>query len=892
MKSVGLGMLLCAVCAVPAHAEKYALLIGIDDYPNVRKLKGAVNDIHSMQKVLVDDLKFPAANLQVMVNEQATKAAMMKAFESLGKTTHVGDTIFIYYSGHGWLVDDVDGDKGMFDPSEKFDEALVPYDSVPWPKARAFEPNPTLLIDDDLAPLTARLYGRRLAVIFDSCHAGRGLRGLPGEDETRSLYPDVLLPSSNLKSLTPRRPTLGLTGQVVFLGASGWKETASDMGEFEGQRHGAFTAALLRTLQATGPGWEKTSTFESLTRAVRSDLVSHGVTSQTPTLTAPPGLARMALEQFFEPLPAAEIAEITTPAAFDVYMEVNRYQFLEGEELQIAVESERDGYLYLFEINPEMKVTKLLPNRFEPDNRIFAGSLRKVPTLRDRYHFPAGKPYGVSTLVALVTREPWESLTELNLPASLSPISDAQKQGLRDGLRKMEETARGFSIEEGQEERHERTTSAEWSCQKIAVEVVPRRIEAPPIPPPKPVSTAAAAAKPPEPAAPATQPAPAKPAASSRAMSEDDSDVTWEEQQDLIHVRPALFHKLERLAERYSPTFWQDVSGEFSLRFRPWRDFFVRYDFDRTANGPNWPAPMAFQDETKRLRNRALDAWLSPSTRRNIEGVDGFPGVFQVKDESTGESVQLDLRPAVYWAALTTPTHYFFHYMCFKAEDWKPLFGHPGDLEGSTVVVDRQTGKPVALFTLAHDDVEVTRGLEDEPESNIEVMTVPSLQTRSLEPNEKERPINGVLGMEAVRDGEPAAKEHQDVYSETRGHGQYGPHHIHPSRYIIYATYLPEETWTAPSFEPTRYPVTDKLEEVQEKHKYKLIYVGSGQRPATSPEDKTLWSEYKDIKRFPGGVNPPWCWRDKLFFRTGWWRDPRTILKIGDGTYRVNPYIE
>src|SRR2546430_7511991 len=36
--------------------------------------------------------------------------------------------------------------------------------------------------------------------------------------------------------------------------------------------------------------------------------------------------------------------------------------------------------------------------------------------------------------------------------------------------------------------------------------------------------------------------------------------------------------------------------------------------------------------------------------------------------------------------------------------------------------------------------------------------------------------------------------------------------------------------------------------------------------------EKTLWSEYRDLSRFAGGANPPWCWRDNLFFRTGWWK--------------------
>jgi hypothetical protein len=170
------------------------------------------------------------------------------------------------------------------------------------------------------------------------------------------------------------------------------------------------------------------------------------------------------------------------------------------------------------------------------------------------------------------------------------------------------------------------------------------------------------------------------------------------------------------------------------------------------------------------------------------------------------------------------------------------------------------------------------------------VLVDPSLATRDLNADEA-RPINGALRMDASRAGEASPKEHQDIYSETRGHGQYGPHKIVPTRYIVYANFLPDETWRAPSFNWSDYVVSDRFADVRAKYKYKLVYFGTGLASVPDPAQKTLWSEYRDLSRFPGGANPPWCWRDNLFFRTGWWKDPRTILKIGDDGYVINPYL-
>jgi hypothetical protein len=811
--------------------------------------------------------------VRLLVNQQATKRAILDALSELARRTRPGDSVFIYYSGHGWLVNDEDGDESTFNDDERYDEALVPYDAVPWPRERAYEPNPTLLIDDEFARALGPMSGRRLAVIFDSCHSGNALRGLPGDDVGRSLYDNAPLPPSRFKSLKPRAPSMDMGEQAVFIAAARWRETASDLGEFEGRRHGALTASLLRTIQKAGSGWANVLSWESLFRQTRADLLSQGFASQTPTIVGAPTMGRAPVAQFFDPPASAEIADLSAPQSFDVYLEVNKYQFLVGDQMRLAIESALSGYLYVFDIDAEHKVTQLFPNQFEKDNALPASTQVKIPDIRARYQFTADKPYGTSTIVALVTRAPWDDHARLNLPGSLDPLSAAQEGGLRDILRHLVDISG--------------TKPSEWAYQKVTVEVANRdEPEAPAVTPPR----VAEQPKPP-PVPPANRPATPAPSLASRADSVDDGDVTWAEQQDLPTLRPALFRKYEQLAERFSPVFWQDVSGEVDGKFRPWKDFFVRYDFDQTSAGPNWPAPPGFQDENKRRRIRSLDVWLDGDTRKAVVETRESPGVFRVTDARTRETTALDLRPYVYWAVLATPTHYFLHYAAFKAEDWKPVFGHPGDLEGSTVIVDRRTGRMVAVLTLAHDDVRVTRGLDGENESNIEVLVDPSLAARDLAADDT-RPINGALRMDTSRAGEPAPREHQDIYSETRGHGQYGPAKIVPTRYIVYANFLPDDTWRAPSFDRADYVVSNKFADVRAKFKYKLIYIGSGRDEGPRSEQKTLWGEYLDLPRFSAGVNPPWCWRDNLFFRTGWWRDPRTVLKVGDARYLVNPYLK
>src|SRR5947207_11425742 len=179
--------------AQPLHAEKYALLVGIDNYANARHLKGAVNDIVAVRQVLLRDLGFASTNVRVLTEEQATKANILAALRGVAEQTKAGDSFFLYYSGHGTEMDDVDGDEALVDPDDHYDEVLVPYDAKPWPKERATEPNSTMVTDDEIGAALANLVGRKVVVMFDSCHSGSATRGL-GETDSRSLY-DGFIPA-------------------------------------------------------------------------------------------------------------------------------------------------------------------------------------------------------------------------------------------------------------------------------------------------------------------------------------------------------------------------------------------------------------------------------------------------------------------------------------------------------------------------------------------------------------------------------------------------------------------------------------------------------------------------------------------------------------------------
>jgi hypothetical protein len=90
--------LACLVAGAEARAATRALVIGVDAYQHVQPLRGAVADARDVEKSLrgigVEDLR-------LLLDEQASRANTLAAFEALATATRPGDTIFITLAGHG-----------------------------------------------------------------------------------------------------------------------------------------------------------------------------------------------------------------------------------------------------------------------------------------------------------------------------------------------------------------------------------------------------------------------------------------------------------------------------------------------------------------------------------------------------------------------------------------------------------------------------------------------------------------------------------------------------------------------------------------------------------------------------------------------------------------------
>lgn len=122
---------------------------------------------------LAQSMKYSKSEL--LLNEQATREAVISKLLQYAETLQKGDMLLITYSGHGGQVPDKDGDE-----EDGKDETWCLYNGE--------------LIDDELFNIWLKFSkGVRVWFISDSCHSGTMIRA-------RAIAPEALLPKTEINN--------------------------------------------------------------------------------------------------------------------------------------------------------------------------------------------------------------------------------------------------------------------------------------------------------------------------------------------------------------------------------------------------------------------------------------------------------------------------------------------------------------------------------------------------------------------------------------------------------------------------------------------------------------------------------------------------------------------
>jgi hypothetical protein len=320
----------------PGLPQRKALLVGVGTYPALdrsKQLQGPPNDVRALRDLLTSKWGFDSEQVQTLVDQGATRTAILEALDGLVASARKGDVIFLYLSGHG---------TSGRDPSNQFARedladtgAFLPYDVKVSDKQTLLD---SLVIGRrDLRPRLEKLdtLGAQVFVVADACYSGRMVRSAPvgltirqaGEvvDLERIPRPRMQMPSRSTEaSVVPDELVESPYSNVVLLSAVGSGDPALDVGRdhlghyptLSGKPHGAFTDALLRVMSGDAPynlNRDNTLSFSELVQGVSARLVAAKVPYEPRTL---PGARAHSYRMVERPmLASSEIPQKAPPEA-------------------------------------------------------------------------------------------------------------------------------------------------------------------------------------------------------------------------------------------------------------------------------------------------------------------------------------------------------------------------------------------------------------------------------------------------------------------------------------------------------------------------------------------------------------------------------------------------
>lgn len=220
----------------------HALLIGVNEYQTEEfaNLRGAVNDVLTMQEILISRYGFLPANIVTLTDKAATRQSILAAFDNLVEQTADVDYVYVHFSGHGSQVKDLNGDE-----DDGTDETILPYDG----RTKDIPD----ITDDEIGDFLRRLPTTNAIIVLDSCHSGTATRGgiltrsVPVDDRL-ALYKNTINNVST-RAIVP----IDVPDQYILFSGAAANQSALD-GPIDGKYRGFFSYALAEALKSAEQG--------------------------------------------------------------------------------------------------------------------------------------------------------------------------------------------------------------------------------------------------------------------------------------------------------------------------------------------------------------------------------------------------------------------------------------------------------------------------------------------------------------------------------------------------------------------------------------------------------------------------------------------------------------
>lgn len=258
IKKIALGLTLLSSALL---AENQALIIGCcDNYAYLKKitpLYGTHNDARHIFDTLVNQRKaVKKSNTTYLTGEKATFKNITQSLKAMEKSNlKKGDTLYLYYSGHGTSL----SDHGYFGKKLKTSKEVmqwiqksagfVPYD---------FNPNNLLksliITKRDFKPTFERLDARGVKIVWiaDACYAGNAYRGQNNEKPKFVKLDPKLVALAQAQTQTYQYNKESHYKHLLFYGAS-LTTLPTEEKPYQGETRGEFSIEVEKCLNKSYP---------------------------------------------------------------------------------------------------------------------------------------------------------------------------------------------------------------------------------------------------------------------------------------------------------------------------------------------------------------------------------------------------------------------------------------------------------------------------------------------------------------------------------------------------------------------------------------------------------------------------------------------------------------
>jgi hypothetical protein len=281
MKTLRLFSLLIALAffSDATAQQKRALVVAIGNYPSATRWKrlNSLKDLQYVKQALLLN-GFKRKDIDTLVNQYATKKAMVNALNGLCKKAQAGDIIYFHFSGHGQQIQDNNEEE-----VDGYDEALIPYDAKGYWDDRDYHGENHFrddLLEEMLNKIRAKVGAKgSVLVVIDACHSGtitRGggiVRGIDKPCQSASYSNELKLKlGSDRKAEQGMLENIGGSkSKLIAISACSPNQMNREMNDANGLSVGSLSYAFAKAITALPVGSSYSLLFEKIKAIIQNE---------------------------------------------------------------------------------------------------------------------------------------------------------------------------------------------------------------------------------------------------------------------------------------------------------------------------------------------------------------------------------------------------------------------------------------------------------------------------------------------------------------------------------------------------------------------------------------------------------------------------------------------